>query len=123
MRHLDATERTRRISLVERLLVYNLIGEAIYLPFGSEKDGVTGVRAGKFGIFSAQNLLALIANGDARDQFEREYPEQFEQLCERSLNQNDVETYVSELASQARRHPSPSPPPVAAPRRAPASAL
>ena len=36
MRHLDADERTFRIEFLESLLVYNLIGEAIYLPVGTE---------------------------------------------------------------------------------------
>ena len=102
-RHLTVAERSRRIELIERLLVYNLIGDAIYLPYDKHDTGYKGASSKQFGIFSGQNLLAFLSNGDARQQFIEQFPNHYQELCERALNQNDVETYHSEIATQARR--------------------
>ena len=66
---LTSAERTRRQELVQSLLVYNIVGEAMYMPGGTVDGEVRGVRADHFGGLPAQNLLALVANADARVAF------------------------------------------------------
>lgn len=80
MPHLDDETRTMRIELCEALLVYSLGGEQLYLPFTDEstqgkEPGLVGILAGKIGIFTSQNLLALLQNGAARRQFRQQYAE------------------------------------------------
>lgn len=84
---LTAAERTRRIELIQAMLVYNILGESLYLPGG----GGGGVRSKKFGGLAAQNLLAMVANADARDKFRERYPEDYKEMCELVLSQTHVE--------------------------------
>ena len=88
MRHLDQMERTRRIEVQERLLMWNLLGESAFLPFHSEEGELIGATAGKFGIFSAQNLFAFLALSDARRTMREMYPEDYAELCERVKENN-----------------------------------
>ena len=60
---------------------------------------------------NATGLLALLANGNARRQFREQFPNEYKQLCERSLNQNDVESGFGQVAGQARVTLRPSPTP------------
>ena len=89
----------------QALLIYNLIGEAMYLPFGGkDKNGdeekLQGILTSTFAALNATGLLALLANGNARRQFRDQFPEEYAQLCERSLNQNDIESGFGVVASQ-----------------------
>lgn len=71
--------RTFCIEAVRALLVYNILGDQLYLPFGGgmtkeEKGEPMGVRAGFFGGFAATNMLAFLANGAARGWFREQHP-------------------------------------------------
>ena len=108
MRDLSQVERTRRIEQLEALLIYNLVGDAMFLPFGgsdgTEDDRLRGILSAKHGAMNATGLLALLANGNARRQFREQFPNEYKQLCERSLN-------VSRASGRLRgRRASPSGP-------------
>ena len=71
--------RTFCIELVRSMLVFNIIGDQMYLPFGGgeakeQKDEPKGVRAGHFGGFASQNMLAFISNSAARNWFRETHP-------------------------------------------------
>ena len=75
---LPQVERARRVEMVRSLLIYNICGDRLYMPFeGGEKRETrceaTGVRAGHFGGMAAANLLAFLANADARPHVERRH--------------------------------------------------
>ena len=93
---LDADERVRRIELVQTLLCYNIIGEALFLPGG---DG-DGVRSAHFGGLAAGNLLALLANADVLAAIRERFPEMWRQLNLNSTLNNHVESYFAELSQQ-----------------------
>ena len=121
MRGLSGVERSRRIEHMEALLIYNLVGETIFLPFcGKDKDkdneqdqqlcGVLSANLG--GVLNATGLLALLANGNARRQFREQFPSEYKQLCERAFHQNDVEAGFSEARLALSPHTlSPRSPP------------
>lgn len=101
MKHLTDLERTRRIELVEALLVYNLGGEQLFMPFKEEstKHGtLRGVLSLHMGLWSMQNMLALLQNAAARRQFREQFP--LESFVERVASNNDIETYWSLIAGQ-----------------------
>jgi len=101
MKHLTDLERTRRIELVEALLVYNLGGEQLFMPFKEEstKQGtLRGVLSLHMGLWSMQNMLALLQNAAARRQFREQFP--LEIFVERVASNNDIETYWSLIAGQ-----------------------
>ena len=101
MKHLTDLERTRRIELVEALLVYNLGGEQLFMPFKEEstKQGtLRGVLSLHMGLWSMQNMLALLQNAAARRQFREQFP--LESFVERVASNNDIETYWSLIAGQ-----------------------
>ena len=112
MRGLSGVERSRRIEHAEALLIYSLVSEFIFLPFcGKDKDkdneqdeqlcGVLSANLG--GVLNATGLLALLANGNARRQFREQFEAEYDQLCERALNQNDIEAGFSEARCISRR--------------------
>ena len=75
---LPQVERTRRIEMVRSLLIYNICGDRLCMPFeGGKKREVrgeaTGVRAGHFGGMAVANLLAFRANAVARPHVERRH--------------------------------------------------
>ena len=76
---LTALERTRRIELIRAMLGYNVIGSALYLPGG----GGEGVRSVSFGggTLAAPNLLAFIANADARAAIRDSHPEMYRECA------------------------------------------
>jgi hypothetical protein len=104
MRDLNSGERTRRIELVLQLLLYNLAGEQIYLPFKAA-DGLPGVQSQYVNVFTAQSILAMLHNADARRQFRDAHPEAYKHLCERALTQNDLESLFSLVATSAGYKP------------------
>ena len=61
--------RTFCIELVRALLAYNILGDQLYLPYGSAEGEPLGVRASHFGGFAAPNILAFLANASARRYF------------------------------------------------------
>ena len=87
---LSKAERTRRIELIQALLVYNLYGDRMYLPFGTVGGDARGIRAEKMGGIPATNLLAFLANGDARANFRAEFNYCWDQICEQMYSQQDV---------------------------------
>ena len=111
MHGLPQVERTRRIELIRSLLVYNICGDRLFLPFeGGNKRATTGqatgVRAGHFEGLAAANLLAFLANADARRWFRDHHEKEYAVLSERMFNQRDIENYFAELASLAGYKPS-----------------
>ena len=105
MRGLTEAERTFRLELAEALLVYNLGGEQIFLPFQKE-DGASGILANHMAGFSTQRLLALLTNSAVRRHIREQFPEMYHELCERSFSNNDVEAFFSEVATQLGYKPS-----------------
>ena len=92
---LDQNTRTVYMELLNTLLVYNIAGDQLFMPFlggekRKEKSKYRGVREGKMQGFPSTNLLAFVANADARAKL-RQDEELYEQLCELSFNQRDVE--------------------------------
>ena len=92
---LDQNTRTVYMELLSTLLVYNIAGDQLFMPFlggekRKEKSKYRGVREGKMQGFPSTNLLAFVANADARAKL-RQDEELYEQLCELSFNQRDVE--------------------------------
>ena len=112
---LDKAERTRRIELIQALLVYNLYGDRMYLPFGSVGKAARGVRAEKIGGMAATNLLAFLANADARARFRYEYPDEWAHVCETMYSQKDVS-----VATRPHRSRAAQPQPLRAPQPHPA---
>ena len=88
---LSRTHRTYYIELVQQLLVFNIIGDRMYLPGGTEDGKAMGVRASHFGGLKAPNLLALVANADVRAWFRKTFPEAYKTSGENIYSQNDVE--------------------------------
>ena len=76
---LTALERTRRIELIRAMLGYKVIGPALFLPGG----GGEGVRSVNFagGTLAAPNLLAFIANADARAAIRDRIPEMYRECA------------------------------------------
>ena len=68
---LDQNTRTVYMELLNTLLVYNIAGDQLFMPFlggekRKEKSKYRGVREGKMQGFPSTNLLAFVANADAR---------------------------------------------------------
>ena len=87
---LDQNTRTVYMELLNTLLVYNIAGDQLFMPFlggekRKEKSKYRGVREGKMQGFPSTNLLAFVANADARAKL-RQDEELYEQLCELSFN-------------------------------------
>lgn len=100
--HLSHEERIRVIESVEALLCFNLGGEQLYLPFLNETDkgtkpGLKGILAGDMGALTSQNLLAFLSNGAVKRQFREQYPDEYVHAVERSMMNNDLETFHSEI--------------------------
>ena len=93
---LNKLERTRRIELIQALLVYNLYGDRMYLPFGTVSGDARGIRAEKMGGIPATNLLAFLANADARARFRAQFPEAWQDVNETMYSQKDVRTLILE---------------------------
>ena len=75
---LPQVERARRVEMVRSLLIFNICGDRLCMPFeGGKKREVrgeaTGVRAGHFGGMAVANLLAFRANAVARPHVERRH--------------------------------------------------
>jgi hypothetical protein len=103
---LDSVERTRRIELLMLLLMYNVGGEALFLPFVGG-DHLRGVFTSHCNVFSVGSILAQIMNAEARRHFRDAHPLEYARaFCERSLSTNDIETIFSELAQQTGYKPS-----------------
>ena len=68
--------RTFCIELVRALLAYNILGDQLYLPYGSAEGEPLGVRASHFGGFAAPNILAFLANASARRYFREHHREE-----------------------------------------------
>lgn len=87
---LTAVERTRRLELIRAMLGYNVIGSALYLPGG----GGEGVRSVNFGggTLAAPNLLAFLANGDARAAIRDTLPEMYRERAVTVKNPPEVPT-------------------------------
>lgn len=104
MSHLTEFDRVRRIQLVEALFVYNVGGEQLFLPFYDEtskkhkgsKGPLVGILAQHVGIFSTQNLCALLQNGAVLRQYRQQNP--LEILIERSAPTNELENFFSQIA-------------------------
>ena len=69
--------------------MWNLLGESAFLPFHSEDGELIGATAGKFGVFSAQNIFAFLALQDGRRTMRDDYPEDYAILCERVEENNE----------------------------------
>ena len=99
--HLTHHERTRVIEWAEALLCFSLGGEQIYLPFLNEtakgtKPGLKGILAGDMGTFTtSQNILAFLSNGAVHRQFREIFPDEYTHAVERSMMNNDLETFHS----------------------------
>ena len=69
---LTAEMRTFYIELVRSIVIYNMMGDALYMPFEQQtkpKAGaphLKGIRAGHHQDYPTQNLLAFISNAAAR---------------------------------------------------------
>jgi len=102
---LDQETRTVYIELINALLVYNIAGDQMFMPFfGGEKRKQTpgtyrGVREAKMQNMPSTNLLAMIANANVRAELRKDVG-LYAELCELSFNQRDVENYFSQLAQQ-----------------------
>jgi hypothetical protein len=104
MSHLTELERIRRIELVEALYIYNVGGEQLYLPFYDEtskkhkgsKGLLVGILSQHTGIFSTQNLCALLQNGAVHRQFRQQFPQ--EVYNERAAPNNELENFFSQIA-------------------------
>ena len=105
MKGLTALERTRRIELLEALLIYNLGGDQLYLPFYSEGRNtkgcgdnykLNGILSQHLGVFSMQNFLALLQNNAVRRQSQQQFP--LETFIERAAPNNEIETFFSQIA-------------------------
>ena len=99
----DQRTRTFYIEVVQQLLVYNIVGDRLYMPGG----GGSGVRSAKFGGMPAATQLALISNADIRAWARKNWPEEYEQMVGSLWNQNDNENYFSQMAQQLGWKPSP----------------
>jgi len=107
MHGLEQSERTRRIELVRALLVYNICGDDLYLPYGGSKPGERrGVRSATFGGFASQNMLAFLSNAAARASFRKNHGDHYAVLNGRVYNQRDIENYFSELVSMLGYKPA-----------------
>jgi len=104
MSHLTEIDRIRRIQLIEALFVYNVGGEQLFLPFYDEtakkhkgsKGPLVGILAQHVGIFSTQNLCALLQNGAVLRQYRQHNP--LEMLVERTGPNNELENFFSQVA-------------------------
>ena len=105
--------------MLNTLLVYNLAGDQLFMPFGGgekreQKGYYRGVREGKIGGLPAQNLLAMLANANARGHLRVTDPVLYKELVELTFNQRDVENCSSLDPSNPPRHSAahaaPSPP-------------
>ena len=111
MEGIPQEERTRCIEMVRALVVYNICGDKLYLPYeggdARQKAGQPhGVRASNFGGFASQTLLAFLSNAASRRHFRTKHPEHYRALNEMMYNQRDLENYFSELASLLGYKPS-----------------
>ena len=71
MHGLPQIERTRCIEMVRALVVYNICGDKLYLPFEGGETRATagepqGVRSAHFGGIASQSLLAFLTNAASR---------------------------------------------------------
>ena len=76
---LTPAERSRRLELIRAMLGYHAIGEALFLPGG----GGGGVRSTSFQELAAPNLLAFLANADARAAVRERYPAMYRESAAR----------------------------------------
>jgi len=93
-------QRTHILEKLHMLLIYNIVGDQIFLPFGAKKGQAKGVRATHFAGFAAGNCLAFAANVGVRAWLRRTKPRAYAHLNETSFSQNDVENYNGEMAQQ-----------------------
>ena len=71
MQELPQAERTRCIEMIRALLVFNICGDKLYLPYEggdtrAEAGQPHGVRSSTFGGFTSQNMLAFLSNAASR---------------------------------------------------------
>ena len=105
MEGLEQDERTRRVELIQALLVHNIFGDQLFLPHkgGADREGrgqPLGIRAEHTQGLQTSNLLALVANSAARTWFRENYPKDFKFMRDKWFNQRDIENYFSELNAQ-----------------------
>ena len=107
MKGLDDLERARRIELIEVLLIFYMGGEQLFLPFQHEASGdkgtLVGILSSHMGVWSMQNMLALMQNAAARHQFKQQFPHEI--FNERAASNNDVETFFSLIAGMVGYKP------------------
>ena len=104
MSHLTELERVRRLQLVEALWVYNIGGEQLYYPFYDEttkkhkgsKGVLVGILSQHAGVFSMQNVLALLHNSAVNGQRRQQNP--LELFLEVTALNNEIETFWSQIA-------------------------
>ena len=93
-------ERTHIIEKLHMLFLFNIIGDQLFLPFGSGKGQAKGVRATHFAGFAAGNCLGFAANANVRAWLRRCKPRAYAHLNETTFSQNDVENYNGEISQQ-----------------------
>ena len=104
--------RTFCIELVRALLAYNILGDQLYLPYGSAEGEPLGVRASHFGGFAAPNILAFLANASARRYFrEHHHKEWASALAPHAARPPSLAPRAARRAPRARPHPQSLDPP------------
>ena len=104
MGNLTDLERIRRIELVEALFLYNVGGEQLFYPFYDEtakkqkgsKGVLVGILSQHVGIFSTQNVCALLQNGAVHRQRRQQNP--LEMFIEKCAPNNELESFFSQVA-------------------------
>ena len=104
MGNLTDLERIRRIELMEALYLYNVGGEQLFLPFYDEtakkhkgsKGVLVGILSQHVGIFSTQNVCALLQNGAVHRQ--RRQQNGLEMFIEKAAPNNELESFFSQVA-------------------------
>ena len=104
MGNLTDLERIRRVELVEALFLYNVGGEQLFLPFYDEaakkqkgsKGVLVGILSQHVGIFSTQNVCALLQNGAVHRQRRQQNP--LEMFIEKCAPNNELESFFSQVA-------------------------
>ena len=93
-------ERTHVLEKLHMIYLYNVVGDQIFLPFGSAKYQAKGVRATHFQGAASGNMLAYAGNVGVRAWLRRTKPLAYAHLNETTFSQNDVENYNSEISQQ-----------------------
>ena len=94
---LTMAERVRRVEVVRQNMLFNVVGDALCLPFGGgaarEKAGEpTGLRAASFRGMAATNVHAMLQGGDVLAGIREANPAAvFDALNTRLLNTDNVE--------------------------------